>query len=184
MSAPEVLSGHRDLGRHPVLPGEPVNAAGQPLDGEPETKEASPIAELSAPRYHVKDKKTGKLSYPKDAPRVRRFQSTIEKLRIQLSGRAGWTDPGGNWNPAVSEAIEFVDYYYTTEDPERIIKIETSRKYGVDIWDVDAKEIAVKELTDNAVMERVMSDPELVKTLKAKFGKTDFVDKKQSGKKS
>lgn len=175
MADPQVLQGHRDLGAHPVLPNEKLNPAGQPLSGEPEVKEASPIAQLSAPVYH-KVKKDGTKYYPADAPKPRRFQSTIEKLRIQLKSRPGFRDTEtGNWVSGDHQAIEFQDFVYVTSDDARIIKIESSRKYGVDIWDSEAKAVTLRKLTDESVIKRVLGDPELAKKLQAELGKEDFI---------
>jgi hypothetical protein len=191
MSEPQVVQGHRDLAGHPVvadkdvgLPVQNANAAGQPKSPGEGVEQPSPIAQLSSPVYSKVDKKTGKRFYPKGAPLPRVFHSNSEKLTIQLKAVPGFRDLEGNWNYGKHDAVKFRDNVYRTDDPEHIMKIETNRHYGTEIWDADARVIALKKLTDDSILKRVLSDPELAETLKVELGKRDFIESDEKKAKS
>lgn len=145
--------------------------------------EISPEQEIAmlnarAVERHRAAPKLGKASKGK-----RRFRSENPKFRLQMATTKPRLSPEGYWIEGESRFIQFRPYsqgggYFETQDLDEIQVIENCSTYGVDIYDMDAMEVEAREARLEAVERMVASDSRLLERLRAKFGATDFIEKK------
>lgn len=132
---------------------------------------------LSAPKYSILDEEKGIFIYPKDAPKIRVFESEVGAKRIQMYSVLPEKMPHGGYTPGKERYIQFRSGKFRTNDPKEIVTIENSTGYGISIWDVDALVRVAKKARINAAVKAAEDDPEILEALKVKFDMKDFVDK-------
>ena len=157
----QVIQGHRKSNEG----GAPQKRAGEGVN----------IA-LSAPKYSIYDEGKDVYIYPKDAPKIRVFESEIAMKRIQLWSKLPEKMPSGGYTPGREYYVQFKGGRLRTNKVEEIVAVENSSGYGVSIWDVDALVVVAKKAWIAAVVNAAENDPEILEALKVRFEMKDFVE--------
>jgi len=132
--------------------------------------------ELSAPKYSKYDEKKDVYVYPKEAPKIRNFESEMASKRIQIRSRLPEKMPNGGYTTGREFYIQFKSGKFRTSNVEEIVVIENCSGYGVSVWDSDALVGVAKKARINAAIKAAEDDPEILEALKVKFDMKDFIE--------